>query len=222
MISAFVFLCLLTLIFVSVAATAADAAPKHRHHAARHTHHVAAAKRAGHRVAPHVPVAAAASENPFLQFGQPVLGSAGAAPRSVVRNFSPVVNHSTAAERIVSAVSSGGSPLLLAAALADSGKTAAQLGLRRTLWCAAAVNKWLRQLGYRGTNSDLARSFLALPEAAPEPGVIVITTRPRGSGHVGIVARFENGRPILVSGNHGNRVGVGYPPGRVLKYVRPA
>lgn len=115
---------------------------------------------------------------------------------------------------------------LLSVALRDIGKRAHQLGVRRTLWCAAWLNRVLAKSGLRGTRSDLARSFLKLPRAAPKPGAIAVLWRrsPRSSsGHVGIVKGFDRrGNPIIVSGNHGRRVAVArYPKARVLAYVEP-
>lgn len=93
---------------------------------------------------------------------------------------------------------------------------------RRSLWCADFANMILRQRGYRGTDSREARSFLRLPHIGPRVGAIAVLGRRRG-GHVGFVEGFDRrGNPIIVSGNHGHRVGVGaYPRGRVLAYVAP-
>jgi uncharacterized protein (TIGR02594 family) len=58
--------------------------------------------------------------------------------------------------------------------------------------------------------------------SGPAIGAIAVITR-HGGGHVGIVESVEpDGNPVIVSGNHGNRVGVGvYPKSRVLAYVEP-
>lgn len=94
---------------------------------------------------------------------------------------------------------------------------------RRSLWCARFMNWALERSGFHGTGSDLARSFLALPHTSAHVGAIAVLSRGRRSGHVGIVTGFDaRGNPIIVSGNHGHRVGVGaYPRGRVLAYVEP-
>lgn len=92
------------------------------------------------------------------------------------------------------------------------------------LWCARFMNFVLGRLGYRGTGSDLAMSFrhYGHPIAEPQVGSIVVLTR-RGGGHVGVVSGVtSSGNPIIVSGNHGRRVGEGvYPRSRVVAYVLP-
>ena len=97
------------------------------------------------------------------------------------------------------------------------GQTARQVGVRTTLWCSAFIRKIT---GASGVN-DLARSWLSKPRTTARVGAIVVLSRGgRGSGHVGIVTGFKNGNPIVISGNHGHRVGVGvYPARRVLAYV---
>lgn len=67
--------------------------------------------------------------------------------------------------------------------------------------------------------TDRARSWLAKPHISPQVGAIAVMSR-RGGGHVGVVSGFDGrGNPIIVSGNHGKRVGEGvYPAGRVLAY----
>ena len=106
---------------------------------------------------------------------------------------------------------------LVEQARAYIGQSAGQIGLhRRTLWCATFLN----HLTGGGTGSDLARSWLSRPHVAPQVGAVAVITR-RGGGHVGIVSGFDSsGNPIVISGNHGHRVGEGvYPRGRVLAYV---
>jgi uncharacterized protein (TIGR02594 family) len=73
-----------------------------------------------------------------------------------------------------------------------------------------------------GSGSRVAKSWLAKPRVSPQVGAMVVTSR-RGGGHVGIVSGFTaNGDPIVISGNHGRRVGEGaYPRSRVLAYVSP-
>jgi uncharacterized protein (TIGR02594 family) len=95
---------------------------------------------------------------------------------------------------------------------------------RRSLWCGRFMNWTLAHAGYRGTGSDLAQSFLRLPHTSPHVGAIAVFSRGGRSGHVGIVAGFDaRGNPIIISGNHGHRVGRGvYPRRRVLAYVSPA
>jgi uncharacterized protein (TIGR02594 family) len=106
------------------------------------------------------------------------------------------------------------------------GATAAQLGLPRHLWCADFMNRVvLPAAGYRGTGSRQARSFAHYGHRLPGPqvGAIAVLRRGRG-GHVGVVTGIDaSGDPIIISGNHGRRVGEGvYPRGRVIAYVAPS
>jgi uncharacterized protein (TIGR02594 family) len=105
------------------------------------------------------------------------------------------------------------------------GASAPQLGVRRTLWCAAAMNKWLRNIGYRGTGSDMARSFANYGQhvSGPQIGAIAVMSRGKRGGHVGIVSGIAaNGNPVIISGNHGRRVAESvYPRSRIYAYVMP-
>jgi uncharacterized protein (TIGR02594 family) len=96
---------------------------------------------------------------------------------------------------------------------------------RRALWCAAFMNMVLNKLGYKGTRSDAARSFVDYGKRIPGPkiGAIAVLSRGPNGGHVGVVSGVDKrGNPIIVSGNHGHRVGIGtYPRSRVLAYVLP-
>jgi uncharacterized protein (TIGR02594 family) len=95
---------------------------------------------------------------------------------------------------------------------------------RSRLWCARFMNMVLERSGFKGTGSDMARSFASYGQrvSGPQIGAIAVMAR-RGGGHVGIVSGFDaNGNPILVSGNNGNRVReVAYPRGRIYAYVMP-
>ncbi len=123
------------------------------------------------------------------------------------------IRHRIAPDRQTYSVAHSG---LVERARAYMGQTAAQLGLRRTAWCAAFMNK----ITGGGTGSDLAKSYLAKPRTSPSVGAIAVLSRGRG-GHVGVVSGFDrNGNPIIISGNHNRQVGDGvYPKGRVLAYV---
>jgi uncharacterized protein (TIGR02594 family) len=94
---------------------------------------------------------------------------------------------------------------------------------RASLWCGRFMNWTLTRAGYRGTGSDLAKSFLRLPRTSAHVGAIAVFDRGGRFGHVGVVAGFDKrGNPIIISGNHGHRVGRGvYPRNRVLAYVSP-
>jgi hypothetical protein len=94
------------------------------------------------------------------------------------------------------------------------GSTASQLGLPRTLWCADFMNMLV------GGSDRSAASYLKRGKAAPHGCVncVAVTTR-RGGNHVGVVAGYEDGNPIIISGNHLGRVGVGvYRRERVIGY----
>lgn len=96
---------------------------------------------------------------------------------------------------------------------------------RRSLWCARFMNFVLQRTGHKGTGSDMARSFVSYGRRVhgPQIGSIAVLSRGRGGGHVGIVTGVDKrGNPVIISGNHGHRVGEGaYPRSRVLAYVKP-
>jgi uncharacterized protein (TIGR02594 family) len=95
---------------------------------------------------------------------------------------------------------------------------------RGSLWCARFMNMVLQRSGYRGTGSDLARSFASYGQrvSGPQIGAIAVMAR-RGGGHVGIVSGIDaSGNPIVVSGNNGNRVREApISRGRIYAYVMP-
>lgn len=96
------------------------------------------------------------------------------------------------------------------------GETAGQIGLPRSLWCADFMNMITR------SGSDRhAKSYIHRGTPAPYgcTNCVVVTAR-RGGGHVGVVIGYDkNGNPITISGNHGNRVGVGvYVKSKVIAY----
>jgi uncharacterized protein (TIGR02594 family) len=79
---------------------------------------------------------------------------------------------------------------------------------RASLWCARFMNMVLQHEGYRGTGSDMARSFASYGQrvSGPQIGAIAVMSR-RGGGHVGIISGIDaQGNPIMISGNNGNRV----------------
>lgn len=96
---------------------------------------------------------------------------------------------------------------------------------RSRLWCATFMNMILAKAGYSGTNSDAARSFAQYGRRVSEPrvGAIAVLTRGKNGGHVGVVSGIDaNGNPIIISGNHGRKVGEAiYPRSRVIAYVMP-
>jgi uncharacterized protein (TIGR02594 family) len=95
---------------------------------------------------------------------------------------------------------------------------------RGSLWCARFMNMVLQHTGLHGTGSDMASSFVHYGQrvSGPQVGAIAVMGR-RGGGHVGVVSGIDaSGNPIVVSGNHGHRVGESvYPRGRIYAYVMP-
>lgn len=96
------------------------------------------------------------------------------------------------------------------------GMSAGQLGLPRSLWCADFMNK-ITQSGMDRTAMSYARRGSPAPYGCTD---CVAVTRRRGGGHVGIVTGYDgSGNPILISGNHSRKVGVGtYNRGSVVAY----
>jgi uncharacterized protein (TIGR02594 family) len=101
----------------------------------------------------------------------------------------------------------------------------------RIPWCAAFANAILNRVGYEGTDSLMARSFLALNHKTKEPqiGDIVVLKRGRdkNSGHVGFFEGFEYFEGIkyvkVFGGNTDKSVTTGYfPVTAVLGYRKVA
>jgi uncharacterized protein (TIGR02594 family) len=96
---------------------------------------------------------------------------------------------------------------------------------RKRLWCATFMNFILAKLGYPGTHSDAARSFIHYGRRIPGPriGAIAVLSRGKGGGHVGVVTGVDtHHNPILISGNFNRRVGIGvHSRSRVIAYVEP-
>jgi len=93
------------------------------------------------------------------------------------------------------------------------------------VWCARFMNFVLKRTGHPGTGSDAAESFASYGTRLwfPRVGAIAVMKRGKTGGHVGVVSGFDDsGNPIIISGNHNKRVGVGvYPRERVYAYVMP-
>jgi uncharacterized protein (TIGR02594 family) len=90
----------------------------------------------------------------------------------------------------------------------------------RHVWCGRFMAMIAPRAASQIDNPNLARNWARLPHTSARVGAIAVLTR-RGGGHVGVVAGFRGGNPILISGNHGHRVGIGvYPARRVIAYVR--
>lgn len=107
---------------------------------------------------------------------------------------------------------------LVRKARAYIGMTAGQVGVRRDLWCSAFMRKIAGSP--RGVD-DRAISWNSQPHVPARVGAIIIVRSRRI--HVGVVSGFDKkGNPIVVSGNHGNRVAESvYPRSSVIAYVAP-
>ena len=96
---------------------------------------------------------------------------------------------------------------------------------RSSLWCGNFMNFVLQRTGHQSSPSNQARSFASYGHRLPGPrvGAIAVMSRGRGGGHVGVVSGIdESGNPIIISGNHGHKVGESvYPRNRIYAYVMP-
>lgn len=96
---------------------------------------------------------------------------------------------------------------------------------KNRLWCADFMNLVLAQSGAKTSKSSMARSFANYGTrlSGPQIGAIAVLARGKRGGHVGIVKGIDaRGNPIIISGNHGRRVGEGtYARNRVIAYVWP-
>ena len=97
----------------------------------------------------------------------------------------------------------------------------------KSLWCARFIAVIAPSIASRlkamGLNPNWARDYARLPEAkrsGGEPGDIIVLTRGK-AGHIGVLKGYDrNHNPIVISGNHGRKVGEGaYARSRVLAYV---
>lgn len=98
------------------------------------------------------------------------------------------------------------------------GATASQVGVRSSLWCSA----FLRKITGASGVDDRAISWERHRHIAPQVGAVVVMGR-RGGGHVGVVSGFTpKGDPIVISGNHRNRVAESvYSRSRIRSWVSP-
>lgn len=104
---------------------------------------------------------------------------------------------------------------LIASASRYMGASAYQLGLPARLWCADFMNMLV------GGTDRRAISYAERGRPAYHGCVnCVAVTKRRGGHHVGVVKGYDsNGNPIIISGNHNRRVGVGvYARNRVVAY----
>ena len=173
----------------------------------------------------------------FLAFCEPALSQPLPAPKPKAAAATPIRNKALAhraqrhnnAERLRSTALAAppkaptmGWPTLVREARKYMGTNPTD---RSRLWCATFMNMVLAKAGYAGTNSDAARSFAQYGRRVSEPrvGAIAVLTRGKNGGHVGVVSGIDaNGNPIIISGNHGRKVGEAiYPRSRVIAYVMP-
>lgn len=140
---------------------------------------------------------------------------------SVPRKRLKVKAHAVKKVRSLQVASIGNEPLheassssgLVSQAEQYLGQTANQVGVRSSLWCSAFIRKLTNASGV----DDRAISWLAKPRTSPSIGAIAVMRH-----HIGIVKGFDGGKVILISGNHGRKVGIGaYPRSRILAYVTP-
>ncbi|HZP77816.1 MAG TPA: TIGR02594 family protein [Pseudolabrys sp.] len=162
----------------------------------------------------------------LVSFCVPALAGDGS-PRERFINNEPLeqVAHSRA-DVMQAAAQVPGAAALLLEALRWRGRTAHQIGLPSSLWCADFMNFVIKKSGASGTGSRAARSFLQYGHVLDEPRVGAIAVFSRGganSGHVGVVRGTDgNGNPIIVSGNYAQHVREAvYPKARVVAYVMP-
>jgi len=136
------------------------------------------------------------------------------------RKFKKIASHKEKRVKPVRVASLGNEPLheahsasgLVSQAEQYLGQTARQIGVRSTLWCSAFIRKLTNASGV----DDRAISWLSKPRTNPSIGAIAVMRH-----HIGIVKGFDSrGNPILISGNHGHKVGIGaYSKHRILAYV---
>lgn len=150
--------------------------------------------------------------------GDRYCASGGAAERDFARGMGRAArNTARGAARVpVAVVHVGGS--LVARAEAHLGKTASQLGLPRRLWCSDFMNKIAPGHG----TDRRAKSWASAgrPAARGCVGCVAVLTRGRYGGHVGVVKGWSGGNPIIVSGNHNRRVGIGEYSARRIVALR--
>jgi uncharacterized protein (TIGR02594 family) len=200
----------LALCSAAIFAAASPASARPQHGASRHTHHVSkyshSARHYGRHRARHARRDAEATQQQTFGFGE--------ASNSNFANANASMSQPSSGF--------GGSGIVDAArSFIGRGNPTA----RGRLWCAAFMNLVLKRTGHQGTGSDMARSFSSYGQriSGPQVGAIAVMSRGRRGGHVGVVSGIDDkGNPIIVSGNHGNRVAESvYSKGRIYAYVMP-
>jgi uncharacterized protein (TIGR02594 family) len=121
----------------------------------------------------------------------------------------------------------GGSLMMIAEARKYVGLTGAQLNVvHRGAWCGEFMGRVARATGVKTPNNpNMAPDWSTAGTriSGPRVGAIALVSRGRGIGHVGLVTGVnESGDPIIISGNHNNRVvEIAYPRRSIAAYVWP-
>ena len=143
--------------------------------------------------------------------------------QSIYIASSDVLPHQTAAARSRGSSHAGSAPFDIRTNSQLVAVARRYVGSRRftryaRAWCADALGAWLRQAGYSSTGDGRAISYARYGRpSGPHVGAIAVMRH-----HVGIVIGYSARGPILLSGNHGHRVGVGvYSAHRVFSYREP-
>jgi uncharacterized protein (TIGR02594 family) len=123
----------------------------------------------------------------------------------------------------------GSSLVMISEARKYIGMTGSQLGVKhRGVWCGEFMGRVARAAGVRTpANPNMAPDWHSAGQriSSPRVGAIALVShRGRHIGHVGLVTGVDgNGNPIIISGNHNNRVvEIAYPRSRVVGYVLPS
>jgi uncharacterized protein (TIGR02594 family) len=203
----------LALCLAAIAASVTPASARSHHGAGRHAH----ARHAGHHARRHY------GHRHYRHIARGSRGKRGVAQMQARGFANSDASFRSGAAPGGTAISGGfGSSNVVAEARRYIGGNPTGRG---SLWCARFMNMVLQHSGYRGTGSDLARSFASygLRVSGPQIGAIAVMGRRGGGGHVGVVSGIDaGGNPIVVSGNNGNRVREAPISGnRIYAYVMP-
>lgn len=150
--------------------------------------------------------------------GDRYCGSGGTSERTFGRGMAKATGATMrGAARMPGRVFMAGGSLLVEAER-HLGKTASQLGLPSRLWCADFMNKIAPGHG----TDRRAKSWASAgrPAARGCIGCIAVLTRGKRGGHVGIVKSWNGENPVIVSGNHNRRVGIGEYSSRRIVALR--
>jgi uncharacterized protein (TIGR02594 family) len=215
----------LALCSASIAVAATPASARSHHGAGRHARAYHAGHHARHYVHHHRRHLARVSRWDRGVAQMQAKGFAGANAAFTDTNATLTGTGGTAASASASSFSAGssfGSPGIVAEARRYIGGNPTGRG---SLWCARFMNMVLQHSGYKGTGSDMAKSFASYGQriSGPQVGAIAVMGRGRGGGHVGIITGIDaSGNPIMISGNNGNRVKEApISRGRIYAYVMP-